>query len=441
MKNDLLIGEKIKQIRSSKGISQENMARAIKSNQSYVYRLELGQAECSTEMLAAIKKFLEIENAPLLEHEINIYRQRIWVWDSLLDVNRLEDAKEMQSEMSSVLKLPYEQDLHLLFTMVMTRLLLREHNFPKAEELMNNADTLIENASNDALFMYHRNKGAIYAYRGDNKNGLKHSLQAINIKGSNIKPDGIILSNIGVLYLGLGRPYHAMKYLERALEESRSSHTHFYRSHISTALASLYTFMGEHTKAKELFDESLNYAVSSNNVVQRALAMSNLGLFYIKIGKYEEGVELCNQALEYMQDSGLTDKRLTTNKGFSSSPQYKIVLFNKGLGLLKMKEFAKCQEVAAQGKALADGDEKASTMFDTLMHFTNLGDSSSEKHIENVAIPYFRAGDGFDRLLAIDLCKDLETHYRKKRAMTKAFAIATIARDIYEEMFIGEIVL
>ncbi|MCL2406256.1 MAG: helix-turn-helix transcriptional regulator [Defluviitaleaceae bacterium] len=444
MNNDsnLSIGKKIKNIRTAKGISQENMARAIKSSQSYIHRIEQGQAECSADMLAAIRKFLEIEKTPLLKDELSIYRHRIWAWDSLLNNNRLAEANDIQAELSSILDLPFERDLYLLFTMMQAKQLIKERNVYGAEAVMNEIDVIEDSPSKEALYMYHRNKGTIYTFRGEKKKGLKHQLLAHDLANNDIITDGAMLSaEIGVQYLGLGRPYQAMMHLERAYSESYGGSAHFMRSHISTMLAATYMSLGEYRKARELFYASLEQAKSVSNSVQLGYALLNTGLYEIKSGNYEEGIEICNQALAHYQSANQEDKFYVTNKGFSNNPHVKIVLFNKSLGLLKLKEFAQCQEVLAQGKALADddGDEKAGMMFETLRCFATLSDSESEKYIENTAIPFFRAGDGFDKLMILDLCKDLEAHYKKKRAKTKALAIAAIARDIYEEMFIGEI--
>ena len=442
MNNDscLPLGEKIKHIRAIKGISQENMARAIKSNQSHVHRIEQGQVECSADMLAAIKKFLEIEKAPLLKDELSIYRHRIWVWDNLLNNNRLAEAADIQAELSSILDLPFEHDLCLLFTMIKVKRLIIERNIHGAEEAVNEVESLTDNASNEALYMFHRNKGILSSLRGDIVTGLRHYLNAHDLTGDNLNQDAAVLTaDIGAQYLRLGRPYNAMIYLERAYKESYGNNANNVRAKISNALAITYTCLGEYDKAKKIFDESIGQAKSVNDNVQIGSILSSIGLHKIKSGSYKDGIGLCDQALHYMQSSDFLNNVYVGNKGFSNNPHTTIVLFNKGLGLLKMKEYAKCQEVLAQGKALAEGDKKASIMFDTLMHFTTLNENESQKYIENVAIPFFRAGDGFDKFMILDLCKDLEAHYKKKRAKTKALAIAAIARDIYEEMFIGEI--
>ncbi|MCL2362983.1 MAG: helix-turn-helix transcriptional regulator [Defluviitaleaceae bacterium] len=443
MKNNstLSLGEKIKQVRNAMGISQENMAHAIKSSKSFVQRLEQGQVECSAEMLAKIKKFLEIENAPLLEHELIMYRNRIWIWDDLISARRLADAKAMERELSSILNLPFERDLFLLFSMSEIRLMyITEHNIPAVEEKLNAAEDLLAGASNEALYMFHRNKGFFYSVNSDYKNGLKHYLQTLDIVSDDIKPDMAIYTNIGMMYMSIGKPYHAIMYLKDALQGHGGDRTHIIRTHTNSMLAMAYMTIGEHAKAKKLFDESLVQAKNMNDGAIIGLTLSNMSVLSIKMGNYDEGVRLCDQALEYCLGKDYQSTISINDEGRGNTLQL-ILLFNKGLGLLKMREFPKCQEVLEYGLVLAKDDKRSSVVFNTLKHLMSLSDSDSIKYLENEAIPYLRAGGGLDKLLALDICKEIESHYKKKRAKTKALAFTSIARDIYEEMFIGEVEL
>jgi len=438
--SSLSIGEKIKHVRNAKGISQENMSHAIKSSKSYVQRLEQGQVECSPEMLAKIKKFLEIENAPLLEHELIIYKNRIWMWDDLISARRLVDAKAMRSELSSILDLPFEHDLSLLFSMTDVRLMfITEQNIPVVEEKLTAAEALLVGASNEVQYMFHRNKGFFYSIHSDYKNGLQHYLKAIDIVSDDIKPDMAIYTNIGMMYMGIGKPYHAIMYLKDALQGYGGDRTHIIRTHTSSMLAMAYMTIGEHRKAKKLFDESLVQAKNMNDGMVMGLTLSNMSVLNIKMGNYEEGVKLCDQALEYcINKNHQSTVSINNDEGRGNSLQI-MLLFNKGLGLLKMKEFDKCRETLEHGLALAKDDTRSSIIFNTLEHLMTLNNNSSMGYLEEVAIPYLRTGGGLDKLLALDICKEIETHHKKKRAKTKATAIAAVARDMYEEMFLGEV--
>ncbi|MCL2362993.1 MAG: helix-turn-helix transcriptional regulator [Defluviitaleaceae bacterium] len=442
MKNGakLLLGEKIKYIRSAKGISQENMARAINSNQSFVYRFENGQVECSTKMLTKIKKFLEIENAPLLEHELETYRDRIWIWNDLITAGRDAEAKVMQHELSPILDLPFENDLFLLFSLAEVRLLTRELKITEAEKRLNELEALLVDANDEVRYFYHRNKGSMHIQRGDFMNALRHYLQMLDTASDEVKPDAAVFANIGVSYMGIGKPYHAIENLLHARQKCSDDRVHIVRASTNSMLAMAYAVIGEYKKAQKLFDESLLQAKNANDEAVIGLTLSNMSVLYYKMGNYEKSVELCDQALEYFQGKSPHLKTSAITIG-GDKTLHKMLLLNKGSGLIKMKDDTKCQEVLEHGLALSEGDEKYTIGFTALRHFMTLDDSNSVSYLENVAIPYFRAGGGFDKYVTLDICGELESYYKKKRARTRASVFVEIARDIYKEMFIGEIEL
>ena len=436
----LSLGEKIKYLRTAKGVSQENMARITKSSQSTIHRLEQGHAECDADMLATIKKFLEIEDAPLLEHETSVYKHRLHDWGNMITGNRIADANKMQDKLSVILDLPYEHGLCMMFLMWKAQLLTAEHKLLQAEEVMLSADPYMANACDESMCVYYYNMGAIAVYKGDKKNALKHYLRSLDITTDpNSQSVTKALSRIGILYLEMGKPVQAMLYLERAYRKS-DNHTTLLKSQVCTMLATTYLCLGQYSKAKELFDVSLVQTESTNNKTAIALAMSNNSLYNIKVGNYEVGLQLSNQAIKSIQEIDKDNKDITiSNQGLGANPMYMLALYNKGLALLKMKEFEQCQEVIEKGQALSEDNEKIAIMFNTLGHLITINESASQEYVENVTIPYFTDSDGLERFFALDMCKELEAYYKKKRAKTKANAIATVAKDIYEGMFTGEL--
>jgi len=419
----LLLGEKIRQIRNEKGISQENMARAIKSNKSFVQRVENGIVECSNEMLARIRNFLEIANAPLLEYEIDMYKDRIWVWNGLLDANRAAEAREMRNEMASILDLPFERELFLLFKMIDIRLLTKELKLSQVEEELNTVEALLDDASDEALFIYHANMGFICAVKGEYRNSIKHYLQTLNIVSDYVKPDASVLSNLGTAYLGLCKPYHCIMYLERVLNEYHIDHIHLDKPRTNAMLASAYAHVGEYSKAKELFDISLVQAKSIKHDALTGVILVNMSYLSCYIGNYEEAVALCDEGLMYAKNSDIEC----------------LILYRKGIGHFKLKELDKCKQVIERGRVLSKDSERFTTFFNALEHLMNLNDSKSIKYIEEVAIPFFSTSDNVDKFTALDLCRELEAYYIKKRTKTKAWAVAATIRSIYEDIFFGEI--
>ncbi|MCL2360544.1 MAG: hypothetical protein FWC73_01880 [Defluviitaleaceae bacterium] len=422
------------QVRRAKGISLDSLAHVIKSNKTFVHRLEHGQAECSSEMLIAIRKFLEIENAPILEHELQLYKSRLWVLHNMLNTHSIEEIKALLNELSPILDLPFEHDLRLLFMLMGVRILIRESNFTVAEDKLNEIEPLMINTSGEAFCMFSSLQGFFCAYRAAHKDALRHFLQALEIESEYIKPNAALLTNIGMLYMSIGKPYHAISSLERAIREFGGSHT--VNPHTSSMLAMAYTIIGEYRQAKKLYDASIIQAKSINDKIMQGLTLSNMSVLSVRIGNYEEGINYCNQALECYNDKGFQSKIVFI--GQKNAAQC-IALFNKGRGLQKMKEYAKCQEVIEHGRSLAEDDNKFTIGFNILECLITMDNNDSIKYLEEVAVPYYKAGDGLDKLIALDICKELETHYNKKRAKTKASAFGCIARDIYEEMFFGEI--
>ncbi|MCL2362825.1 MAG: helix-turn-helix transcriptional regulator [Defluviitaleaceae bacterium] len=417
------IGEKIKLIRTAKGFSQENLGKAISKSTTFISRLEKNDAELDNKTLEAIKKYLEIEKAPLTEHELELYRNRIWAWNDLVSARRMDDVKALQEELIPILDLHYEVELNMLYKMVLTRVLFTESNLPAAEEHLATVEANLDEASTDVLYLYHRNKGTLFSFYGNQKNSLQHSLQALEHNNDKLRQDTQLIFAIGHTYSMLGKPINALLYLERAKREYTSDLSRQLLNIIDGCLSVIYVLFGEFDKAKKITELALVRAKSYNDQLTTGDVLSALGTINLKLGNYKASVEYCDEALIFLKDKqGQEDTYLNT-------------LATKALGLFQLKDYTGCDDVLNQGKALAKGDEWQTMQIEATRHFTTLNDSNSIDYLESVALPIYRAkGSGFI-MMALGICKTLESHYRKKRATRKADAIAKIMRDIYEEMF------
>jgi len=380
------------------------------------------------------KKILGIENAPLLVHELELYHDRIWVLNELINTNRLAEAQAMQSEMAIILDLPFEKELYFLYIIAEVWLLISEFNFPAAEEKLVAIEALLDNVSNKALNLYHHKKGYLYATSGDYHNCLKHSLRALDYIGEN-ESDVNSLWNICMSYNTLGKPYNAIIYLERAKNAYKGGLVNTGAARIKSLLAVCYILVHEYDKAKEMFDASMAQAKSLNDDWTVMVISGNLADLNRKIGNYNECIQLCEQAL-----------RLDKTKESSAN-----ILVIKALCLLEMKEFDRCQEALDHAKDIMQNEEKnnpirpaADTsnlthMFDSIGHLMTLDNNESATYIENVAIPHLRVG-GLAKFDALYLCEKLEAHYKKKKSRMKALTMAAIARDIYKEIFLSALI-
>ena len=439
MKNTtpLSFGEKIKQIRIAKGLKQEDVAKAINVAQNSVSRLESGEAKYDDLLLAAIREFYGIENAPLFDHEIENYRNRLWVWNDYIDANRIDDAKEMQDEMSAILTLPFEHDLILLYYMIETRILFKEGNrgageempsyLKMGEEMLNKAKSLLDCASDEALHLYHRNMGFLFLIQRAYKKSLHHLIQSLDYETDNVKPkDAGILHNIGILYYRLGKPWQAIGFFEQANIKYSTGRTNVFESHVNLAIATCSMWVGEFDKAEKLYKSAVKQAKHINDDRAAGMAMANLSFVYRKKGDINECIETCDQALMLLKNT--------------SHSIYALV--NKALCLIKLKDIAQCKELIKQGMELVKADKNLTILVETVNHIATIDNSESANYLENFAIPHFKIAnpeDGGGIYMSLDLCNILEAHYRKKRNMKKTNEIAALGRDIAIEMFYGEV--
>ena len=420
----LPLGEKIMLVRKAKGLSLDNAVRATNISKSNLSRLERGALKYSPQQINLVKAFLEIENAPLLEPELRVYRGRIWVWNDLITADRIAEAKDMGQELAIILALPFEIELCLLYTLTHTRLLIKESNIPAAEANLDAAEASIEDAGIGARFLYHRCKGSVCCIHGDYNSGLMHLLKALELGSDDIRPDTSLFTQIGLTYLNLGKPYSAIKYLEQAASEYQGDRTNTALMYLMNTLAICYEQVGEYNKAKKLLEETIIQAkyLKDNHLLGTALA--NMGNLCQRLNAYRESIAFCDQALKCFKE----DK-----------PSYAMALYIKASALMKARNLSRCKEVLQQGAAMCEGNQELTMMFEAQRHLLTLNNPGSIEYLEHVIIPYFKRGTGVQKFIALDICKELETHCKKRRLKTKAYVLASIIREIYEDVFIGEV--
>lgn len=70
------LGEKIKEIRKSKNISQESLASMLKVNRNYLSRIETGKSEPSSTILKHIAEIFNIDLNTLLDINTDILEKK-----------------------------------------------------------------------------------------------------------------------------------------------------------------------------------------------------------------------------------------------------------------------------------------------------------------------------------------------------------------------------
>lgn len=427
----LTLGEKIKEIRKAKGLSQDNLAYAAGCSASVISRIESGETGCSDEMLVIIKKYMDIENAPLFEHELVAYRNKLLAWDELITNRFKNESHVMQSELSVILAVPFERDMCLLYSMIEARMLFMDRNFAAVEERLDAAESFLDDASLEVRYLFYRNKSLLYTVAHNHKMKVKYLLLALELSNNDLKPDMMIFTSLGHGYYELGKPARAISYFERAIAGFGNNRTNKELLVTKLELSKCYMFMGELDKAKKLVASALDQtqSISSEDYhYYYVFALTSISRINLASGRAEEGLKFAKQAIENL--ASIKNSYFYTR----ISPE---VYIAKALCLLETKRILDYKNIVEQGIAMVkerDRQDKYTVIFEALANLTTLRDSSSIDYIENIAIPHLRAcGETSANDMALTLCEKLEAHYRKRGADKKANAIAVVSRDIYKD--------
>ena len=430
----LPLGEKIKQMRISKGVSQESVAQALCYSKATISRLEGGQTELSGETLDDIKKFLEIENAPLYEHELRAFRRRLLVANEYIDEDRISEAADALKELSVISIMPFEEDVYKLYNMVSIRLLLKEHKDSDAKELLDSAK-LTPNASTEVQHLFYRNKGtAIIANdiwdRDKALSGLSYFQKANEVGPGDLKPDPALFVQLGSAYLRLCKPIRAVLNFEQALIAYGDKHCNIdYIIHCKIALADCLIFIHEFSRAKKLVDKVLEQTLNTQYKYYYGIALAQMGLILRKTGNPKEGLTYAMQSINYANDDGrLTQDHHTYLAIYGVLAEY----------LLDMKEYEGYNQLISEGKRIAQGHEAHTIAWEASGKLINLYDKNSIDYIENTAIPYLKSSkDIYLMANALNLCNKLIAHYKKRASSNKANAVAAIAYELFRDIVCG----
>jgi len=427
------LGEKLKQIREAKGFSQESMAHALKCSRVTISHIENGKVEVNDETLLVAKKFLEIENAPLFEHELNVFESRLLTTNELIDEGRLPEAGDMLKNLSVILCLPYEKNYIFFYKMTEVRLFTRRGELSRAEELVIASEELLDNASLEAKHLYHRNMGVCIFNRlhhKDCKTALKHFQKALEMGCGKLVFDPMLYVQIGATLMEYGKPIRAIIYYEQAIMAYGGR-----RSNVSTlaysnlCLVECLFFIGELQRAKKLINEVLELTVNTEHKLHYALALTKMAYIHQQMGDPKEGLKIIEQAIVQANDDIST---------FNGKIYYGMKLNIKAICLLDMKKYKESSAVAEEGKRLVQGNERKEMIFEAINKLTNLRDSESIDYIENIAIPRLCATNYTGSLYeALNLCERLKIHYKKRRAEKKAAIMGDMAGEIFRKIIVG----
>ncbi|MCL2217917.1 MAG: helix-turn-helix domain-containing protein [Defluviitaleaceae bacterium] len=419
------LGGKIKEIRKHLGLSQENIAHYCGCGVATISRIERGLSDCDSDMLKAIKRALGIEGAPLFEEESAAFHERFYVWGQLMSDRRLEDAKELNQELSVILKLPFEKSLIMLYRLFSVQFLLTCGEYDAAEEMLDELTNELEDMENEHLYHYYRVRNVLSFRRGDYKSALKFVLKALELKEYNLGSLAGLYYSVAVGYSCLSRPLRAILYLEEARRHHNDDRLSVLSVFIDHVFALNYLRIDELNRAKVLLDKALLKAESIGRKLGRkkyiGMILHLLGYYHQKRNEPEQALRYYNRAYEFFYVSSLDHMENT---------------YRKINCLIELKRQGEAKTLLSQALDEARHNEVFTVVFEALRRTLSLRENGAANYLEEHSLPFLLNRSEF--FYALDFCHLLEKNYMKTGNNKKSLEISRKIRLIYEDIFLGE---
>ena len=132
-----------------------------------------------------------------------------------------------------------------------------------------------------------------------------------NKLSGNLKMQGIILNNIGALYLNQKNYPKALEAFRDSLKIYTIISEPFYKAYILNGLGTSLTYLGDYPKAKIAFQESIEIARLLKNDQSEGRTLSSLGDLYLKLDQDAEAVIAYQNSLSISQRIGDRDGERT----------------------------------------------------------------------------------------------------------------------------------
>jgi len=418
------LGEKIKEIRRYLGLSQENIAHSTGSSVATISRIERGQAECSAEMLRAIKTAMGVDMAPLMDDELVSYHERLYVWGQLMADRRMDEALDMRQDLSVIQNLPYELGMNLLYKQFDIYLQLTEGKYDAASKGLDEIAGGFNDFTGEQKYHYYSAQSTLYFRREDYCNGLAMSLKCLELKEHWRGNLASVYYRVATNYSGLNRPFAAIIYLEEARRhhktDDRLSILGVFIDHV---LSANLLCIGELDRAKPLLDAALLRAEGIGRKMGRkkyiGMILHQLGIYWRKKNDNTQALAYFDRAFEFFWPGGL---------------DYLENCYQKARVLIGERRHDEARGLIDEAMR-AERHVKFFVMYEGLLHLMTLRETESQEYLQHTVIPYLISKHEY--FISLDFCEQLEEQYKKNGNGRKPLEIAAVARDIYAKIVSG----
>ena len=418
---ELSVEQKLKIVRKIKGFTQEEMGKAIGLSRSSISLYESDAEEdkrftYKPTQVRKLKEFLGIESIPILKGEYPIFKNNLYELFNLIFEERMDEAKELQKHLSSIVIIPFEPELTSLFLLFEAKVLLRERKMKEAEERLELVKSKYGFLSNEVYYHYNCTLGSVKIYEGNFEEALKHFLYVEHLEFDNYGKGVSFYFNIGYCYTNIGRCTRAIASFESIRHLYNYKSANFYRMRMSNTLGLNYMRLGDTEQAIKMFNTALSDAVSIENEFYTYTALHNLGCAHVRAKNY-------SYALECFEE--VSEKIGREHYLFLENTYYQVLC-------LVMLERRNAKEELEKGKVLSQGNEHYSILFESLSHLSTRYAQDSKQFIEEKTIPHLINKQKYH--VALFYCDRVRECYIRESRKTKANELGNIMFEITAKM-------
>ncbi|MCL2855640.1 MAG: helix-turn-helix transcriptional regulator [Defluviitaleaceae bacterium] len=413
------IAQKLREIRKYKGFKQIKFAETLGCALSKISDIENGKKHYSAHQIAALKKLMGVEGAPLTDDELAAFKKRLHVWRNYIKESRIEEGRKVQDELSIIADLPFEKDLRIIYEIFRAKQAMEEKDITLARELLEAVENIAKGAGCEAQYHLRYTVGSLNAFEGRYNEALKSYLEALSLQVDGLENEPLLYYNLAICYSRLGRYVLSINTILRIYNEFDNGMTSVIGMHLDGALSANYIRLKQNEAALSVLEKALDRARNLGYKNNIAIALHNFGISYFQMGNPEK-------ALTYFEQS-------ITAFGESSDKLESI--YCKIRCLAAMKKGSRYKPLLIQAKALSEGDEHYTLLFNSLSHLLNLKEERSIAYIENITIPYLIGKYDYFRVLYY--CDALIAAHTKNEARVKALEVKSLRADIVDEITFG----
>ena len=416
--DNMSIGAKIKQLRTIRKVSQEDLGLAVGYERTTISLYESGDSICPEVIQRRIKEFLNAEGIPFNEKEREGFKDRLYIWNSLINERLFDEAKEMQKQLSVITLLPQDVELNVLYNLFRCRLLFGEGNVQAVTEILENIDVALVDANDEIMHHYYYVRGTFSLRQSRTKDAAGYYQKAYKLMKGGLAENKALCFNVALCESRLGRVVNAMILLEDIRGLYSDTDILGFLSENLYALNCIR--VGQLHRAKKVLEKCHTRAVAIKDKAAMGAVLVNYGCLYQKSKDLHTAIDYLNQAFDCFPEENFN---------------YVDVLYRKVQCLFELKDYPRCIDLLLKGKKLSRGNEVYSICFQALEHLMTLENSKSIDYLEKTAIPYLlKTSENFN---ALYYCESLRAYYEKKGRQTKALQMSQIISTIYLDILEG----